>query len=261
MTPEQIDLLKALKDLDQWVTNWLGQIHRDIDDDEKAKLADDMACDWFGSGMGASFRDQIAEAEAARADGWQPIDRAPKDGRSDAYLIIKRGLYYKPRACGYTGIRDHAGRYTLAEVAVRFPNLESENQDGMSFIHEDDAPEFTPACFHDLKADHLQKQRDEARAEVVRLSLAPFLICDGCGTAMTDAELAAEQAKCPDLRSCCPERKMRPITREDWARVRKEWGADLVRLGRRHREVQAEVEQARAEIARGARRTDHRFTP
>lgn len=86
--------------------------------------------------------------------------------RSDSYLIVKRDLYYMPKACGYTGIRDHAGRYTLEEVAVHFPNLESENQDGMSFIHEDDAPEFTPACFHDLKAAHLQKQRDEARAEL-----------------------------------------------------------------------------------------------
>lgn len=89
--------------------------------------------------------------------------------RSDSYLIVKRGLYYRPKAQGYTGIRDYAGRYTLEEVAVHFPNMESENQDGMSFIHEDDAPEFTPACFHDLRADHLQKQRDDARAEVERL--------------------------------------------------------------------------------------------
>lgn len=32
------------------------------------------------------------------------------------YLILKRDLYYRPNACGYTGIKDHAGRYTLAEA-------------------------------------------------------------------------------------------------------------------------------------------------
>lgn len=94
---------------------------------------------------------------------------------------------------------------------------------------------------------------------------APFLICDGCGSAMTDAELSAERAKRPELRSCCPERKMRPITREDWARVRNEWAADLVRLRLdadqwRNRAALAEATlAARAEIDRGARATDHRF--
>jgi hypothetical protein len=38
--------------------------------------------------------------------------------------------------------------------------------------------------------------------------LHPPLVCSGCGSEMTDAELAAERAKNPKLRSCCPERKM-----------------------------------------------------
>lgn len=90
------------------------------------------------------------------------------------YLIVKRDLYYMPNACGYTGIRDEAGRYTLEQVAEYFPNLESENQDGMSFIHENDAPEFTKACFQDLKENHLIKQRDASiqRAEKAEASNA-----------------------------------------------------------------------------------------
>lgn len=43
------------------------------------------------------------------------------------------------------------------------------------------------------------------------------LVCDGCVTTKTDAEINAWVAEHPDARrSCCPERKMRPITRADW---------------------------------------------
>lgn len=93
--------------------------------------------------------------------------------RSDAYLIVKRGLYYRPKAHGYTGIRDHAGRYTLDDaMGYSHPNGPNGPRDGITHVHEDDAPEFSDACCHDLKADHLQKQRDEARAEVLQLRKA-----------------------------------------------------------------------------------------
>lgn len=86
------------------------------------------------------------------------------------FLIVKYDLYYRPKSQGYTGIKDHAGRYTLDEVAVMFPNMESENQDGMTFIAEEDAPEFSKACFWDLKLEHVTKQRDSAQAEIARLT-------------------------------------------------------------------------------------------
>lgn len=91
-------------------------------------------------------------------------DRTPTNdnataGRSDAYLIVKRGLYYRPKAQGYTGIRDHAGRYTLAEASKH-----ADPQEGVAIVHEDDAPEFTSACYHDLKEAHLTKQRDALQA-------------------------------------------------------------------------------------------------
>ena len=84
--------------------------------------------------------------------------------RSDAYLIVKHGLYYKPKSQGYIGIRDLAGRFSLDEVATLLPNQDSPNQDGMTFVHADDAPEFSDACWDDVKARWLMQQRDEARA-------------------------------------------------------------------------------------------------
>lgn len=92
--------------------------------------------------------------------------------RSDAYLIIKRGLYYKPKSQGYVGIRDLAGRFPLAEVATLFPNTDSPNQDGMTFVHEDDAPEFSEACWDDVKAKWLVQQRNEARIELTGCKIA-----------------------------------------------------------------------------------------
>lgn len=90
-----------------------------------------------------------------------------KDDR--VYLIEKRGLYYRPEAAGYTGIKDEAGRYSLAEVAEHMPNMDSANQDGASFIHEDDAPDYTRACYHDLKERHQAKKLAEAATRIEAL--------------------------------------------------------------------------------------------
>lgn len=79
--------------------------------------------------------------------------RALDEKATARYLLVKRGLYYRPGNQGYTGIKDHAGRY-----------FESDAYEGVTAIHEDDAPEFSPSCFHDLREDHLRKQRDEARS-------------------------------------------------------------------------------------------------
>lgn len=63
----------------------------------------------------------------------------------DLYLIEKRGLYYRPSAQGYTCFKHEAGQYTLNDVAVHFPNHDSPNQDGMTFIAFDDAPDVSKA--------------------------------------------------------------------------------------------------------------------
>ena len=67
------------------------------------------------------------------------------------YIIEKNGLYYRPDSCGYTGLKSEAGLYTLEEVSMHFPNMDSENQDGMSFIGQEDTPYFSSACPWDVK--------------------------------------------------------------------------------------------------------------
>ena len=67
------------------------------------------------------------------------------------YLIEKRGLYYRPNAAGYTGLKSEAGRYDLGEVAKHFPNFDSPNQDGMTFVDEMDAPDYSTQCPWDVK--------------------------------------------------------------------------------------------------------------
>ena len=61
------------------------------------------------------------------------------------YLLVKRSLYYRPNSKGYTGIKDEAGRYTLDEVAERFPNMDSPQQDGVGFFLEEEAPDLLEA--------------------------------------------------------------------------------------------------------------------
>lgn len=82
-------------------------------------------------------------------------------GTEDAWLIVKRGLFFRPNCQGYTGIRDEAGRYS-EEVARNYGGE-------CSAIHAEEAPEFMPAAYSDLVIKHLTLQRDELRREVARL--------------------------------------------------------------------------------------------
>jgi len=88
------------------------------------------------------------------------------------WLIVKRDLYYRPNACGYTGIRDNAGRYSYAEAKSHvYPHDEE-----VTMVRLEDAPEITKACFSDLAIKHLQEKRYELAAENTRLreALKPF---------------------------------------------------------------------------------------
>lgn len=81
------------------------------------------------------------------------------------FLLVKRDLYYRPDACGYTGIKDHAGRYHEDEA---------EPESGVTAIHEDDAPEFSKGCWDDVARRHLQKKiarlRDAATQVLDRMT-------------------------------------------------------------------------------------------
>lgn len=81
------------------------------------------------------------------------------------YLLVKRDLYYRPNGEGYTGIRDHAGRYSQAEAEAHCYSAGPEGN-SVAMIREDEAPEFTRACFDDLAREHLRKERDRLSAIV-----------------------------------------------------------------------------------------------
>jgi hypothetical protein len=78
---------------------------------------------------------------------------------SDLFLIEKRGLYYRPDARGYTGLKRNAGRYSFAEAAERVgPNGPDGPQDEMCMWREDEAPEFSSACAWDLKMKEIAEK-------------------------------------------------------------------------------------------------------
>ena len=108
-------------------------------------------CERGHNGLGISGRECDCGADTTPA----------ADDRADqVYLLMKRDLYYRPNAQGYTGIRDYAGRYTKAEARAHA----RDGRDGVTMILEEDAPEFTRACHDDLARDHLLKQREQMRA-------------------------------------------------------------------------------------------------
>ncbi|MFG1260092.1 hypothetical protein V5F79_22450 [Xanthobacter flavus] len=105
----------------------------------------------------------------------------------EKWLLIKRDLYERPDRCGYTGIRDCAGRYSK-EVAER--HMAHHGPD--SAVREEDAPEFRAAAFNDLVIAHLTKQRDTAHAEARNQALEEAAaLADERGAATTATAIRA----------------------------------------------------------------------
>ena len=49
------------KFLVDWVREWVGKMHRDISCEERGRIADEMCCEWSGSGIGASYQEYMIE--------------------------------------------------------------------------------------------------------------------------------------------------------------------------------------------------------
>ena len=105
------------------------------------------------------------------------------------YLLVKRGLYYRPDNCGYIGIKEYAGRYLQTDARPI---------SGVTAIHEDDAPEFSAACFDDLAREYLQKKITEAAAtiEADRAEIAALTERLAQAEARTAAAVLAERERC-----------------------------------------------------------------
>ena len=69
------------------------------------------------------------------------------------YVIIKRGVYYAPDKCGYTGVLDSAGRYSKEEA-----DSACENRDDVTMMLAIDASRFSPNCYKDIKEKILAKE-------------------------------------------------------------------------------------------------------
>lgn len=52
-----------VKLLVSWISDWVQKMHRDISDEERGRIADNMCCDWVNSGLGASFK-ETAETQS-----------------------------------------------------------------------------------------------------------------------------------------------------------------------------------------------------
>lgn len=85
----------------------------------------------------------------------RPAPDPAKDVEGPQYLLVKRGLYYCPDNRGYTGIKDNAGRYEKD-----FANGLNE----VTAIHIKDAPDYSEACFEDIKFKHLSDKYEQSTA-------------------------------------------------------------------------------------------------
>lgn len=80
------------------------------------------------------------------------------------YVLVKRGLYYRPDSMGYTGVLDDAGRYTAEEA--KFHN---DHCDGVKGILASEAPRFSQACWPEIVTRTLTNDLRAAEAEITRL--------------------------------------------------------------------------------------------
>lgn len=89
------------------------------------------------------------------------------------WLLIKKGMYYRPGSMGYTGIRDEAGRFSDHESREA---MENSHDGSVTRVLLSEAQEFSEDCWHELALNHLRKkiaaltERNEVLEKVIGLS-------------------------------------------------------------------------------------------
>lgn len=110
-----------------------------------------------------------------------------------AYLIRKRGMYYRPNSQGYTTNLIQAGRYTRSEAeSITHPNGLDGPRDGMSFIHEDDKAGDEDWAAYRVAIDRAEK----AEAQLVTI---PALLAEARAEGIREAIEAVAQADSAEL--------------------------------------------------------------
>lgn len=81
-----------------------------------------------------------------------------------AWVLMKRGLYWRENAQGYTGLRRDAGRYSDDEAAGY-----ADHGDGTTKMLWKDAPEIAPSCFDDIALAYYRDRAEAAESRVLSL--------------------------------------------------------------------------------------------
>jgi len=93
------------------------------------------------------------------------VSEAMREAVARDYVLVKRGLYYRPNSMGYTGVLDEAGRYTEAEAKAQ-----TEHCDGITARLASEAPRFSDACWTETRVKTVQGDLARAEAEIARLT-------------------------------------------------------------------------------------------
>ena len=87
------------------------------------------------------------------------------------YLLVKRGLYYKPNNQGYTGIKEYAGRYIKSEERLEI---------NVIAIHEDEAPEFSKSCWPECKIEYYKNKIEDIKSRLSGIISTVKMAEDNC---------------------------------------------------------------------------------
>lgn len=93
----------------------------------------------------------------------------------EKFLLIKRGLYWRDKSAGYTGLKGDAGRYSKEDAEARI-------NDGVTMIAEEAAPRFSPSCGDEFKVVDLTAENEllrDAAKGILPYVLSEYIHCNG----------------------------------------------------------------------------------
>lgn len=94
---------------------------------------------------------------------------------NEKYVLLKRDLFWRPDAAGYTGVLAEAGRYERKGMRVDGYEIADHYDAGrpeleVYAIRESIAPEFTRSCDRHIMANILMAERDALKMALTRVA-------------------------------------------------------------------------------------------